>query len=192
MAAPTAQPIVTKLGLQMLNITSLKLIPPHLTFEAVLRPKSRSKSRSKVPHCHISQAIDGLAIGIGQPLGNNCAGPVLSAGIYGKRRGGKKVSRGGDGARMTRQANMRLDPETHGLLPSLSWGVSEWGVSGSASFNTRNKMDPIRVQDQLRGQDQLRVEHETCAEREARVELWSSLLDCGESYNNPSNVGHLC
>ena len=43
MVAPTAVPIVTKLGLQTLNITSLKLIPPHLTFEAVLRPKSRSK-----------------------------------------------------------------------------------------------------------------------------------------------------
>ncbi len=43
MAAPTAAPIVTKVGLQTLNITSLKLIPQHLTFEAVLRPKSRSK-----------------------------------------------------------------------------------------------------------------------------------------------------
>ncbi len=43
MAAPTAAPIVTKLGLQTLNITSFKLIQPHLRFEAVWRPKSRSK-----------------------------------------------------------------------------------------------------------------------------------------------------
>ncbi len=50
MAAPAAAPIVTKLGRQTLNITSLKLIPPHLTFEAVLRPKLRSK----VPHYHIT------------------------------------------------------------------------------------------------------------------------------------------
>ncbi len=48
---------------------------------------------------YITQTIDGHAIGIGQPLGNSCAGPVLSAGIYGKRRGGKKVSGGGHWAR---------------------------------------------------------------------------------------------
>ena len=61
MAAPTAAPIVTKLGLQTLNITSLKLIPPHLTSEAVLRPNARSK----VPYYHVTQTIDGHAIGIG-------------------------------------------------------------------------------------------------------------------------------
>ena len=37
MAAPTAAPTVAKLGLQTLNITSLKLIPPHLTFEAEIK-----------------------------------------------------------------------------------------------------------------------------------------------------------
>ncbi len=86
---------VTKLGLQTLNITSLKLIPPHLTFEAVLRPKSRSKSRSKVPHYHITQTIDGRAMLKGQPLGNSCAGPALARAVYGKTRGEKMVSRGG-------------------------------------------------------------------------------------------------
>ncbi len=42
MAAPTAKPIVTKLGQQTLHIAYLKVITPHLRFEAVLRQKSRS------------------------------------------------------------------------------------------------------------------------------------------------------
>ncbi len=36
----TAAPIVTKLGLQTLNITSSKLIPTHLTFEAEIEVQS--------------------------------------------------------------------------------------------------------------------------------------------------------
>ncbi len=87
--------IVTKLSQQMLHITCLKLIPPHLRFEAFMRPKLRSKSRSKVPCInHITQTIDGRAMLKGQPLGNSCTVPALARAIYGKTRG-KKVSRGG-------------------------------------------------------------------------------------------------
>ena len=57
-------------------------------------------------------------------LGNSCTVPALARAIYGKTRG-KKVSRGGHWARKTTQARLGLDPETHGPLPSLSWGVSE-------------------------------------------------------------------
>ncbi len=94
MAAPTAALIVTKLGQQTLHITCSKVIPPHLRFETILRPKSRSNVRSKVPFTTLHYT-DGHAIGIGKSLGNSCAVPVLSAGIYGKRRGVKKVSGGG-------------------------------------------------------------------------------------------------
>ena len=44
---------------------------------------------------HITQTIDGHAISIGEPLGNSCTVPALARAIYGKRRGGKKVSGGG-------------------------------------------------------------------------------------------------
>ncbi len=40
--APTAAPIVTKFGQQMLLVICSKAIAPHLRSEAVLRPKSRS------------------------------------------------------------------------------------------------------------------------------------------------------
>ncbi len=43
MGAPTAAPIVTKLGHQMLHVTSSKVTASHFRSEAVLRPKSRSK-----------------------------------------------------------------------------------------------------------------------------------------------------
>ncbi len=48
MGATTTAPIVTKLGQQTLLITCLKVILPHLRFEAILRPESRSKVRSKM------------------------------------------------------------------------------------------------------------------------------------------------
>ncbi len=37
--------------------------------------------------------MDGHAVGIGQPLGNSCAVPVLSAGIYGKSSKGRGSAR---------------------------------------------------------------------------------------------------
>ncbi len=185
MAAPTAAPIVTKFDLQTLNITSLKLIPPHLTFEAVF-------GGSWGPKFRLLQRPDGHAIGIGKPLGNSCAGPVLSAGIYGKRRGGKKVMRGGHWARKTTQAELRLDPETHGPLPSLSWGGSEecpdqpvskvktkWIWSGSRVHGECQGWDQLSFEsrpDQLRVECEARVEREAHIEHETHVELWSSLL----------------
>ncbi len=52
----------TKLGQQMLRITCLKVIAPHLRFEDVSRTKSRSTLRSKVPFTTLhSLRVGGIA-----------------------------------------------------------------------------------------------------------------------------------
>ena len=142
-----------------------------------------------------------MPIGIAKPVWLSCVAPVLISRYLWQDEGKEGhcvcVQGSGHWARKTTQAKLGLDLETHGPLPSLSWGGSheypdqpvsvletKWIRSGceisferemsfkgeiSSASRARSALSRGRTSFKSR-QDQLRVEHE------ARVELWSSLL----------------